>query len=144
LPLEWLQTEGSGMRIWLFLSAVNGAISVVAGAFTAHAMAGAGDRVLDLLEQAAQYQMYHALALALVACLVRLGWGGRWATAAGVLFAVGIVLFCGSLYLIALGGVQAGLFAPFGGAALIAGWLCVACAAIRKEQRRQTEGGAVV
>ncbi len=75
--------------------------------------------------------MYHALALLAVAWLVSRGnsppalWAGR-------LFIIGTVLFSGSLYLIALTGVTGfGAVTPFGGIALLAGWISLALAAHR-------------
>jgi len=55
-----------------------------------------------------------------------------WLTAAGWLFVAGVILFSGSLYLISLAGLKAfGPFTPIGGVALIAGWACLAVAALR-------------
>jgi len=55
-----------------------------------------------------------------------------WLTAAGGLFIAGTVLFSGSLYLISLAGVKAvGPVTPIGGVALMAGWACLAIAALR-------------
>ena len=73
--------------------------------------------------------MYHALAIGLAAISLR----DRFATLACVLFAAGIVLFSGSLYLLALTGIPVfGLVAPAGGANLLAGWIALAYAALRK------------
>jgi len=51
--------------------------------------------------------------------------------AAGALLAVGVLAFCGSLYVLAWTGTSLGPAAPFGGTAFIAGWLCIAAWAIR-------------
>ena len=73
--------------------------------------------------------MYHALAIGLAAISLR----DRFATLACVLFAAGIVLFSGSLYLLALTGIPVfGLVVPAGGANLLAGWIALAYAALRK------------
>jgi len=118
------------MNPWLAAAAVNGLIAVAAGAFAAHGLQSRLDaHSLQTFETAARYQMYHALAIGLAAVVPR----DRFATLACVLFAVGIVLFSGSLYLLALTGVSIfGLGAPAGGANLLAGWIALAYAALRK------------
>lgn len=53
-------------------------------------------------------------------------------SAAGGLFTLGILLFSGSLYLLALSGVgKLGIVTPFGGVSFLAGWLCLGLAAWR-------------
>ena len=119
-------------RTFLALGALSGAISVAAGAFGAHALkARLSADLLAVFETGARYQMVHALALALA------GWAaGRFsggaATLAGWLFAAGTVLFSGSLYALALTGVRwLGAVTPLGGVAFLAGWACLAWAALR-------------
>ena len=114
-------------RIFVVLGAVLGLISVAAGAFGAHGLrARIPPESLVVFETAARYQMYHALALLAVA------WAGtRWPGAmpqlAGWLFVIGTILFSGSLYALALTGIRwLGAITPVGGAALLAGWLCLA------------------
>lgn len=99
---------------------------MAAGAFGAH---GLRDRLspqdLGTFETAARYQMYHALALLAVAWQVDRG--NTRAALAGNLFLAGMVLFSGSLYILTLGGMRwMGAITPFGGAAMIAGWLVLA------------------
>jgi len=79
-----------------------------------------------------QYHVWHALALLGVA----LAWphlpDHTWLRVAGWLFVAGLLLFCGSLYALALGAPRhAGLVTPVGGLALILGWLALATAALR-------------
>ena len=79
-----------------------------------------------------QYHFWHSLALLGVA----LAWphlsDHAWLRAAGWLFAGGLALFCGSLYALALGAPRPlGFVTPFGGAALILGWLAFVAAALR-------------
>jgi uncharacterized membrane protein YgdD (TMEM256/DUF423 family) len=87
--------------------------------------------MLATYHTAVQYHFWHALAL----LGVGLAWphaGGPWLRAAGWLFVAGLVLFCGSLYALALGAPrQTGLATPIGGGALIFGWLALAGAAAR-------------
>lgn len=118
---------------WQFLAAVLGFLAVAAGAFGAHALRerlSPGD--LDIFETAARYQMYHALALWLAAMLSR---KRRSAPLRGacVSFAVGVIIFSGSLYLLVFTGVrQFGAITPIGGVALLLGWALVAADALRR------------
>ncbi len=103
------------------LAALSGALAVVAGAFGAH---GASGQAADWLRTGGQYQLIHA-----VAALVAIRMGARispW------LFVSGGAVFAGTLYLMALGLPRwLGAVTPFGGAALIAGWICLAIGAAR-------------
>jgi len=114
-------------RIFFTLGAASGLIAVGAGAFGAHALrTRLTPEYLTVFETAARYQMYHALALCIAAWAV-----SRWpvspAVWAGWLFLLGTVLFSGSLYLLALSGARwLGAITPLGGAAFLAGWLCLA------------------
>lgn len=114
------------------LGAISGLLAVTLGALGAHALADrlAADR-LALFETAARYQMYHALAL----------WAAAWATTrysgaaalwAGWLFAAGTVVFCGTIYALALGAPRwLGAVTPVGGLAFMAGWAALLVAVAR-------------
>jgi uncharacterized membrane protein YgdD (TMEM256/DUF423 family) len=123
------------MRIWLFVAAVNGGLAVLCGAFAAHGLsARLAPDALSVFETGARYHMYHALAIGLAAVLPD-GPGTRQAKAAAALFLAGIVLFCGSLYLLALTSERMlGFVTPFGGLAFVAGWVCLALAALRQQR----------
>jgi uncharacterized membrane protein YgdD (TMEM256/DUF423 family) len=105
------------------LIGVTGASAVLLGAFGAHALRGVLDaRGAELWHTAVNYHAWHALALAVAAGL-GFGRSGRVAMAA---FVVGIVLFSGSLYALALGAPRwVGIITPFGGLAFVAGWLAL-------------------
>lgn len=120
------------MNGWLIVAAVNGFLAVAAGAFGAHGLQGRIDaHALGIFETGARYQMYHALAIGLAALAGR-GGASPSAHLACVLFFVGIVLFSGSLYLLALTGTRAiGIVTPFGGLAFLAGWAALAYAATK-------------
>ena len=120
------------MKRWLFLAAVMGGLSVVMGAFAAHGLARTLDaRMLTTFETGARYQMVHALAMGLAALAAR-GAAAKHANIAAALFLAGILLFSGSLYLLALTGVSAlGMITPVGGLCLIAGWIALALAALK-------------
>jgi uncharacterized membrane protein YgdD (TMEM256/DUF423 family) len=115
-------------RALVVLAAVLGLSGVAAGAFGAHAM-GADPRAVDLLRTGASYALWHALAM--LACRA-LGLG----RAAPALFGIGACLFSFSLYALALGAPRAvALATPFGGTALLAGWVALAVAGLRGRLR---------
>ena len=115
------------------LGATMAALAVAAGAFGAHALRARlapGD--LLVFETGARYQMYHGLAL-IASSWVAERWPGPLASAAGWCFLAGIVLFSGSLYALTLSGVRAlGAVTPIGGVCFLAGWACLALAALRR------------
>jgi uncharacterized membrane protein YgdD (TMEM256/DUF423 family) len=119
-------------RLFMALGSLSALIAVAAGAFGAHALrARLSPEYLAVFETAARYQMYHALALLAVAWAVT-RWPGPLAVWAGWLFVTGTVLFSGSLYILALTGTRWwGAVTPLGGVAFLAGWLCLALAALR-------------
>ncbi|TAM31015.1 MAG: DUF423 domain-containing protein [Rhodanobacter sp.] len=105
------------------LTGVAGASAVLFGAFGAHALRGVLDADhRELWHTAVEYHFWHALALGLAVWAGR-GRAGRCAVAA---FAIGIVLFSGSLYALALGAPRwTGIVTPFGGVAFIVGWIAL-------------------
>ena len=110
-------------RLWLFLAAFFGFTGVALGAFAAHGLKKVlSPSLLAVFQTATHYQMLHALALFGVALLALRG-SSRLLSAAGAAFAVGVVLFSGSLYLLALTGVGSlGMITPLGGLAFLIGW----------------------
>ncbi len=120
------------MSTWLAIAAVNGALAVLAGAFAAHGLQGRLDaHALVIFETGARYHMYHALALGLAALAMR-GDAAPRARLSACLFLAGIVLFSGSLYMLALTGASALVYVtPVGGMAFLGGWLALAWAAMR-------------
>jgi uncharacterized membrane protein YgdD (TMEM256/DUF423 family) len=119
-------------RSWILIGALSAALAVITGAFAAHGLRGHIDAAgLAIWETASRYQMVHALALVAVG-LASERLRGRVLVAAGVCFVLGTLLFCGSLYALVLSGVRGlGAVTPIGGVAFIAGWLCLAWAAVR-------------
>jgi uncharacterized membrane protein YgdD (TMEM256/DUF423 family) len=105
--------------------AINAALAVAAGAFAAHALRERlDDKALAVFETGARYHMYHALAMIAAGVLAARGPG--WT------FQIGIVLFSGSLYALALTDTRAlGALTPFGGLAFLAGWIWLAITALR-------------
>jgi uncharacterized membrane protein YgdD (TMEM256/DUF423 family) len=116
-------------RTFVLIGALAGVAGVGLGAFGAHGLRGRlSPEMLAVFETGVRYHMYHALALVAMAALMgRLD--GRLINAACWLFTAGIVLFSGSLYVVALTGVGVfGAITPIGGLAFLAGWACLAIA----------------
>lgn len=114
------------MNTWIAAGALSGGISVICGAFGAHALADRLEpKALAIWQTAAQYQLTHSIALIAFAL---------WATQAapeftdsrwpGYAFAGGIFIFSGTLYTLALTDIRwLGAITPIGGVLLISGWL---------------------
>lgn len=115
---------------FLQLGALLGALSVILGAFSAHALKGKLDtNLLSIFQTGVQYQFYHTFALLMV------GWialknNNKWFRYAGIFFILGIVCFSGSLYLLAnrfLLKIESwswlGPITPIGGLCFIIGWV---------------------
>lgn len=121
------------MNVWLLIAAINGALAVGFGAFGTHGLQGRLDtHHMEIFETAARYHMYHALAMGLAALAARGGAASTAANAAAGFFLAGIILFSGSLYLLAFTGTRAlGFVTPFGGLAFLAGWIALTWAAAK-------------
>jgi uncharacterized membrane protein YgdD (TMEM256/DUF423 family) len=111
-------------RIWLSLGAVYGLLTVTLGAFGAHGLRGrVADDLLVTWGTGADYLGMHALALLACGLLSLHVPGSRLVAAAGWAFALGTLVFSGSLFILVLSGVRAwGAVTPFGGTLLILGW----------------------
>jgi uncharacterized membrane protein YgdD (TMEM256/DUF423 family) len=109
------------------LAALFAFLAVAIGAFTTHALSGRlAPEDLELMRLGSRYQLFHALAL-LWTALAAGRWPGPALPRAGWAFALGTVIFSGSLYAIALTGVRwLGAITPLGGVSLLAGWLLLA------------------
>lgn len=107
-------------------AAVAGGLGVALGAGAAHGLkARIGAEAFATFETAVRYQMYHAFALFAAAWALS-QWRHRAFAIGGWLFVAGIVLFCGALYVVTLTDLRVvGKLAPYGGLALLAGWLCL-------------------
>lgn len=128
----------NGRRI-VALGAALAGIAVVLGAFGAHGLRSwLGPQLLDTWEIGVRYHLAHALGLVLVGLFAIQSEERGPSRDAGALvtvarlFLLGIALFSGSLYLLALTGVRMlGAITPLGGLAFIAGWFALARAALR-------------
>jgi uncharacterized membrane protein YgdD (TMEM256/DUF423 family) len=112
----------------LAAGAINALLAVAAGAFAAHGLKSRLDRTaLDIFETGARYQMYHALGIILCALLAT-----STARTAGWILQIGIAIFSGSLYALALTDVKSlGAITPIGGLAFLAGWAYLAWGALK-------------
>ncbi|MSU23502.1 MAG: DUF423 domain-containing protein [Opitutus sp.] len=125
-------------RSTLVAAGLFGASGVGLGAVAAHRLETflAERGMTHAWETAARYHLFHALALLAVATWLQTATGARAGRArwAARCWSAGILLFSGSLYLFAVGGPHALVYVtPFGGIALIAGWLCLVGAALAKD-----------
>lgn len=119
-------------RLFFAAGSLSALIAVGAGAFGAHGLRERlGPQMLAIFETAVRYQMYHSLALLAVAWACT-RFRGALPVAAGLLFVIGIIIFSGSLYLLALTGQRwLGAVTPVGGTALLAGWSLLVIASLR-------------
>ena len=115
-------------RLWIRVGAISGGLAVAAGAFGAHGLETRLEpKMLAVFETAVKYQMAHALALILVGMLGTFGRCTRALDVAGWAFAIGTVLFSGSLYALALSDVRIlGAITPIGGVGFLVGWAALA------------------
>jgi uncharacterized membrane protein YgdD (TMEM256/DUF423 family) len=112
------------------IAALAGFIGVMLGAFGAHGLRNRlSPDMLGVFETGVRYHLVHALAILLVSVILSRA-TGAWIVAAGWFFTAGIVLFSGSLYLMALTGARGlGAITPLGGLAFLLGWASLAWAA---------------
>jgi len=119
---------------WSAAAAVLMGLAVGIGAFGAHGLKGRlDDYSMGVYEKAVLYHFFHALGLLIVSILPRVGAisqsAATWVCA---LLLAGIVLFSGSLYVLALSGVKAlGAVTPLGGLAFLAAWFLLAFRLLR-------------
>jgi len=121
-------------RLILVAGAVFAMLAVMTGAFAAHGLKPVLDAdYLAIFETAARYQMYHAIALMIVGMISTMSqFSPRWIKLAAFAFMLGIILFSGSLYLLALSGIKwLGAITPLGGVAFIIGWLALIVAVLK-------------
>lgn len=118
---------------FLITASILGALSVILGAFGAHALKKAvGEDALQIFETGVRYQFYHVFALALAGILYS-QFSNSYISWAGICFIVGILFFSGSLYVLTyakgIGSTSfswAGPITPLGGLFFIAGWILLA------------------
>ena len=116
------------------LGGILGFLGVALGAFGAHALRSRlSPEMLAVFETGVRYQMYHTLAILIVAAAIGHIGNARLLAIAGWSFFAGVLLFSGSLYALALTGVATlGAITPVGGLLFLIGWACLAVFAIAR------------
>ena len=119
---------------WIKVIAVNGLLSFLLGAFTAHILEGVlTAQRIETFNTAVDYQIYHTLALLGLICIDDKLLAMRWKKYAAVFFLLGIILFCGSLYLLIATNIsKLAMLTPLGGLSFMIGWIMLLFAAIRE------------
>lgn len=118
-------------KLWIPLAAVFGLTGVGMAAYASHGLGFIADAAVreatrTTLQMAVQQQMFHALALLGVGALPLKGLGNRWICAAGFLFALGVLLFSGLIYLRTFTGMETlRPLVPWGGTSLMLAWLAL-------------------
>jgi uncharacterized membrane protein YgdD (TMEM256/DUF423 family) len=120
------------MKKILTTAAISGMLAVMLGAFGAHALKNTlTPDMLEVYKTGVQYQFYHTFALLAVGILMHFGSSNALKWSAN-LFLTGIILFSGSLYVLAISEIKIlGVITPFGGMAFIGGWLLLVIHAIK-------------
>ncbi len=123
---------------FLAAGAINAALAVMLGAFAAHGLKHSLDaKALAIFHTGVDYHAYHALGLMLIGLLIHNGVATARARLAGRLMLAGILIFSGSLYLLAITGLKwLGAITPVGGLAFITAWLLLASALMRPSGSR--------
>jgi uncharacterized membrane protein YgdD (TMEM256/DUF423 family) len=116
------------MKTFIVIGAVAMALGVILGAFGAHGLKNKlTPDLLAVYQTGVEYHLYHALGLILVGVLINQFPQVAGLHTGGWLLLAGIVIFSGSLYVLAISGIRwLGAITPIGGTAFIAGWLWIA------------------
>lgn len=120
-------------RNFAAIAAVLGALAVILGAFGAHLLKNAlGDDMMAIYNTGIQYHVFHALALLTLALGTPVLWESRLTQAVAWTWLVGVLIFSGSLYLLAITDQPwLGAITPIGGVAFIIGWALLAVTILR-------------
>lgn len=129
----------SPARRLLRTGAALAALGVLLGAFGAHALKNSlGAEMLAIYQTGVQYHLIHALGIVLIAILASTQPAWKRLILAGWLMSIGVLLFSGSLYLLAATGVRAlGAITPLGGLCFIVAWGLLVFAPVRIPTREQ-------
>ena len=132
------------MNFALILTAINGFLVVLLGAFGAHGLENIlSPERLETWHTGVQYHMFHTLALFGTGLLCLMFPGNVLLERSAKLFMAGIVIFSGSLYLLAISGVsKLGMITPIGGVAFLGGRACLLISFLKnKEVKGKQEKG---
>ena len=121
-------------KLFLLLGSANAMLAVIFGAFGAHALkARLDETLLNVYQTASEYHFYHALGLILIGIIAMNIPVTTWLKVSGWTMFVGIVLFCGSLYLLSILNLRwLGMVTPVGGLLFIGAWLSLFIAIIKQ------------
>lgn len=105
------------------------ALAVLLGAFGAHTLKNSlAPEMLTVYKTGVEYQFYHAIGLLIIG-LIGFHIDSKWLKRSGLLLTLGILLFSGSLYVLALTGIKViGAITPIGGVSFVLGWIFLAVA----------------
>ena len=119
-----MEVEVRTSRKFFVIASLFGLTGVAFGAFGAHALKSTiSSEMLSIFETGVRYQMYNAFGLFVVSWSLQAR-ESRTFEIAGWLFIAGVILFSGSLYILAVSGIRTfGMVTPLGGLSLLAGWL---------------------
>jgi uncharacterized membrane protein YgdD (TMEM256/DUF423 family) len=125
-------------KLFLVFGSIAGATAVIAGAMLAHQLKHQmPEEALEVYETAVRYQFYHVFALLATGILPE-RFHGSWMNLAGICFIAGVLLFCGSLYIISSmmsTGISVppalGILTPLGGLGFILGWFFLSMAVLK-------------
>jgi len=120
-------------KIIIILGSLNAMLAVILGAFGAHALkTRLTGEMLAVYHTGVQYHFYHSLGLILIGVIALQVPGSVWLKWSAWIMLAGIILFSGSLYLLALTNVRwLGIITPIGGIAFIGSWLLLSIAAYK-------------
>ena len=118
---------------WIQVIAINGLLTVILGAFAAHVLDGVlTAQRIETFNTAVQYHLFHTLALFGLVCVDDTVLATRSIKYAAGFFLLGIIIFCGSLYLFAATSISIlAMITPLGGLAFMIGWIMLLLSAIR-------------
>lgn len=121
------------MKLFIILGAINAFLSVGLGAFGAHGLEGKLEpKYIDIWEKAVKYQMFHSTGLLIVGMLLGKFPSSSLLSWSGWLMFIGILLFAGSLYVLAVTQISVlGAITPLGGVSFLAAWALIVIAAVK-------------
>ena len=125
------------MKILAGMTAILGFLALALGAFGAHALKNSIPlEMIGVWKTAVQYQMFHVLALLSIILLEQRDDRAQWQII-GWLFAIGSIIFSGSLYLLAISDIKIfGMITPIGGGILLIGWLLLFFSLIKESKKK--------
>lgn len=121
------------MKTFIILGAINAFLAVALGAFGAHGLENKLEpKYLNIWEKAVKYQMFHTTGLFIVGILLGKFPASSLLTWSGWLMFIGIILFAGSLYVLAVTQISIlGAITPLGGVSFLAAWALIVFAAVK-------------